>query len=61
MISGKLNLWYPLIDRIKNRLSGWKSHNISIGGCLVLLKYVMPSIPIYFLSFLKASASIISY
>jgi len=49
-----------LIDRIKSRLLGWKSRNLSLGGRLVLLKSVLSSLPVYFLSFFKASACIIS-
>ncbi|PNX66913.1 cysteine-rich receptor-like protein kinase, partial [Trifolium pratense] len=50
----KLQFWYPLVDRIRNRLSGWKCKNLSVGGRLVLLKSVLSSIPVYFLSFFKA-------
>ncbi|GAU46155.1 hypothetical protein TSUD_401590 [Trifolium subterraneum] len=50
----KLNFWYPLVDRIRNRLSGWKCKNLSIGGRLILLKSVFSSIPIYYLSFFSA-------
>ena len=58
--SHKLKFWQPLIDRIKSRLSGWKSKNLSFGGRLVLLKFVLSSLPIYFLSFFKAPSGIIS-
>ncbi|GAU51648.1 hypothetical protein TSUD_414700 [Trifolium subterraneum] len=50
----KLNFWYPLIDRIRNKLSGWKCKNLYIGGRLILLKYVLSSIPVYYLSFFSA-------
>ena len=56
----KLKFWQPLMDRIKSRLSGWKSRNLSLGGRLVLLKSVLSSLPLYFLSFFKAPADIIS-
>jgi len=56
----KLAFWYPLVDRIKRRLSDWKSRNLSMGGRLILLKSVMSSIPVYFLSFFKALSGIIS-
>jgi len=56
----KLVFWYPLVERIKNRLSGWKSHNLSMGGRLILFRYVLSSIPVYFLSFFKAPSGIIS-
>ncbi|GAU16594.1 hypothetical protein TSUD_233460 [Trifolium subterraneum] len=50
----KLQFWYPLVDRIRKRLSGWKCKNLSFGGRLILLKFVLSSIPVYFLSFFKA-------
>jgi hypothetical protein len=56
----KLNFWYPLIDRVRNRLSGFKSNNLSMGGHLILLKYVLSTLPVYFLSFFKAPSGIIS-
>jgi len=28
----KICLWYPPVDRIKSRLSGWKSRSLSLGG-----------------------------
>jgi len=49
-----------LINRIKSRLLGWKSKNLSLGGRLVLLKSVLSSLPFYFISFFKAPAGIIS-
>jgi hypothetical protein len=56
----KIQFWYPLIDRIRNWLSGWKCKNLSLGGQLVLLKSVLSSVPVYFLSFFKAPSGIIS-
>ena len=59
--SKKLNFWKPLFERVNSRLSGWKSRNLFMGGRLVLLKYVLSSLPVYFLSFFKAPASIITF
>ncbi|GAU29337.1 hypothetical protein TSUD_227080 [Trifolium subterraneum] len=56
----KLQFWYPLVDKIRNRLSGWKCKHLSMGGRLILLKSVLSSMPVYFLSFFKAPAGIIS-
>ncbi|XP_024626821.1 uncharacterized protein [Medicago truncatula] len=56
----KLQFWHPVVERIRRRLSGWKSKNLSLGGRLVLLKSVLSSIPVYFLSFFKAPSGIIS-
>ena len=46
----KLNFWHLLVERIRSRLSGWKSKNLSLGGWLILLKSVLSYIPVYFLS-----------
>jgi len=56
----KLQFWNPLVDRIRRRLSGWKCKNLSLDGRLVLLKSVLSSIPVYFLSFFKAPSGILS-
>ncbi|GAU23785.1 hypothetical protein TSUD_26930 [Trifolium subterraneum] len=50
----RIQFWLPLIEKIRKRLSGWKCKNLSIGGRLILLKSVLSSIPVYFLSFFKA-------
>ena len=55
----RLSFWEPVLDRIKKRLSGWRSKFLSFGGRLVLLKYVMSSLPVYAISFFKASSGII--
>ncbi|MCH94593.1 cysteine-rich receptor-like protein kinase, partial [Trifolium medium] len=50
------SLRIPLLEKIRKRLSGWKSCLLSMGSRLVLLKSVLSSFPVYFLSFFKASA-----
>ncbi|CAJ2657379.1 unnamed protein product [Trifolium pratense] len=50
----RLSFWDPVLHRIKNRLSGWKSRFLSFGGRLVLLRSVLTSLPVYALSFFKA-------
>ena len=56
----KLVFWELVIATIKTRLSRWQSRFLSSGGRLVLLKYVLTSLPVYALSFFKALSSIIS-
>jgi len=56
----KLNFWYPLIDQVRNRLSEWKSNNLSMGGHLILLKFAMSALPVYFISFFMAPSGFIS-
>jgi len=56
----KLSFWKPILDRIVAHLSSWNNKFLSFGGRLVLLKSVMSSLPIYFLSFFRAPVGIIS-
>ncbi|CAJ2651635.1 unnamed protein product [Trifolium pratense] len=56
----RLGFWEPVLDRLKNRLSGWRSRFLSFGGRLVLLKSVLISLPVYALSFFKAPSGTIS-
>jgi len=56
----KLNFWKLVVDRIVSRLSQWNNKFISFGDHLVLLKSVLSSLPVYFLSFFKSPAGIIS-
>jgi len=56
----KLDFWRPILNSIKSRLSNWKSQFLSFGGRLILLKSVLSSLPVYFLSFFKAPTVIIS-
>ncbi|GJX30963.1 RNA-directed DNA polymerase, eukaryota, reverse transcriptase zinc-binding domain protein [Tanacetum coccineum] len=51
--------WSIIIDRFRERLSSWKTRNLSIGGRLTLVKSVLGSIPVYYLSLFKAHISII--
>jgi len=47
----RLTFWDSVIHRLKYRLSEWKSRNLSHGDRLILLKYVLSSLPLYTLSF----------
>jgi hypothetical protein len=58
--STKLSFWKPVVDRIVTRLSSWNNKFLSFGGRLILLKVVLSSLPVYFLSFFKAPTGIIS-
>ncbi|XP_039145636.1 uncharacterized protein LOC120282866 [Dioscorea cayenensis subsp. rotundata] len=42
--------WRSLIDKIKSRLSTWKSNYLSIGGRLTLLNSVLSSLPTFWMS-----------
>ena len=59
--ASRLIFWEPLIKKINSRLSVWKSRHLSLGGRLVLLKFVLSSLPVYALSFFKAPSGIVSF
>jgi len=56
----RLTFWDPVLARNKSRLFGWKSHNLSYGGLLILLKCVLSYLLVYAFSFVKAPLGIIT-
>lgn len=45
--------WDPLVNLIARRLGSWRSRFGSHNGMVVLINYVLNSIPIFYLSFIK--------
>ena len=43
----------PIVDKVINRVAGWKGRLLSYGERLILLNSCLASIPIYLLSFIK--------
>ena len=43
-------IWYPIIEKMEKRLSGWKRLYLEKGGKLTLLKSTLSSLLTYFLS-----------
>lgn len=62
-LSAKANskaIWNPVIERLEKRLTSWKGRYLSKGGKLVLLRSMLSSMPICFLSLVAASVLVIS-
>ncbi|KAE8716200.1 Phospholipid-transporting ATPase 2 [Hibiscus syriacus] len=51
-------LWDPVIANFNKKLAGWKVTSLSLAGRLVLIKSVLSSLPIFFLSMFKMPATI---
>ncbi|GJU93195.1 RNA-directed DNA polymerase, eukaryota, reverse transcriptase zinc-binding domain protein [Tanacetum coccineum] len=50
--------WNILVDRFRTKLSSWKANLLSIGGRLTLIKSVLGSIGIYYMSIFKVSETV---
>ncbi|GJR98047.1 hypothetical protein Tco_0270221, partial [Tanacetum coccineum] len=51
--------WANIIDRFRSKLSAWKAKSLSISGRLTLIKSILGSLPIYYLSLFKAPSKVI--
>ncbi|GJU68923.1 putative RNA-directed DNA polymerase [Tanacetum coccineum] len=52
--------WSDIINRFRDRLSSWKAKSLSIGGRLTLVKSILGSLPIYYLSLFRAPLKVIN-
>jgi hypothetical protein len=46
--------WAMIEERIEKKLSSWKGKYLSVGGRLVLINYVISSLPMFMLSFFRS-------
>ncbi|GJV05373.1 RNA-directed DNA polymerase, eukaryota [Tanacetum coccineum] len=51
--------WNDIVDNLRSRLSKWKMKTLSIGGRLTLIKSVLGSTPIYYMSMFKVPSQIL--
>lgn len=58
--SGDRKIWRKAIERIENRLAAWENHFLSFADRLVLLKVVLISLSIHYLSFFKAPSFVLT-
>jgi len=49
----KASAWKSIIEKVQKRLKTWKSSCLSRAGRLVLVKSVLNSLPLYYLSLFK--------
>ena len=55
-----ISAWDDIISKLNSRLSKWKVKTLSIGGRLTLLKSVLGSTPIYWMSLYKVPKSVLN-
>ena len=49
----KCSAWKPVVEKIKNHLASWKTKIVSRAGRLTLIKSVLNSLPVYYVSMFK--------
>ena len=54
----RTSAWKPVIDKIQSRLASWKARTLSKAGRLTLIKSVLNSLPVYYISMFKMPKSI---
>nr|GEV79306.1 RNA-directed DNA polymerase, eukaryota [Tanacetum cinerariifolium] len=56
----KISSWDDVVAKLSARLSKWKLKTLSIGGRLTLIKSVLSSLPLYYMSSFKAPKSVLN-
>nr|GEW81979.1 RNA-directed DNA polymerase, eukaryota, reverse transcriptase zinc-binding domain protein [Tanacetum cinerariifolium] len=59
-LMSRVNSWYKVVDSLYARLSKWKIKTLSIDGRLTLLKSVLGSMPIYYMSLFKVPFQVLN-
>ncbi|GKC43302.1 RNA-directed DNA polymerase, eukaryota, partial [Tanacetum coccineum] len=55
----RIKSWDEIVNKLLARLSKWKTKTLSIGGWLTLLKSVLGSTPIYYMSMFKVPIQVL--
>jgi len=50
----KKQLWHDVVAKIRNKLSRWEGKQLTFVGRVCLIKSVLSSLPLFYLSFFKA-------
>nr|GFA47131.1 RNA-directed DNA polymerase, eukaryota, reverse transcriptase zinc-binding domain protein [Tanacetum cinerariifolium] len=58
-IMSRVDEWKEVIDKVQFRLSKWKMKALSIGGRFTLLRSVLGSIPLFYMSIFRVPSSVL--
>nr|GFA17485.1 RNA-directed DNA polymerase, eukaryota, reverse transcriptase zinc-binding domain protein [Tanacetum cinerariifolium] len=58
-VMSRVHAWQEIVEKVKTQLSKWKMKTLSIGGRLTLLKSVLGSIPIFYMSIFKVPSRVL--
>lgn len=58
-ISSRRKTWDPILRKVISKLSRWNNRFLSIAGRVTLIKAVLVSLPIFFMSLLKISKAVV--
>ncbi|KAL9666964.1 hypothetical protein QQ045_001308 [Rhodiola kirilowii] len=56
---GRLNTWYPILQKFKLKLASWRSANLSMAGRVVLIKSALSNLPLYYASMYKMPIAVV--
>ncbi|KAL7195785.1 hypothetical protein ACSBR1_035923 [Camellia fascicularis] len=54
----RVSTWEPIIDKVKKRLASWKKRYLSLGGRITLIKSILSSLPLYYMSIFKIPSKV---
>ncbi|XP_057739774.1 uncharacterized protein LOC130956823 [Arachis stenosperma] len=55
----QVSTWKPIIDKVEEKLSLWKAKVLNKAGKLVLIKFMLNSLPVYYLSLYKMLKAVV--
>ncbi|GJS54022.1 RNA-directed DNA polymerase, eukaryota [Tanacetum coccineum] len=57
----RIKAWDDIVEKLQSRLSKWKMNTLSAGGRLTLVKSVLSSTPIYYMSMYKVPSQVLKH